>query len=143
MAQEAGTELWPFSLKGMESVIALLGHRGDSHLPLPKFHALLADIYALDEASEALGTAELERRLPVAALLISISLRNFAGSLNHFAVLSAWVIYFVYTVAALERHDAAGRGEASLEAARAAAYAAMGALNAEAMERVTFVEGDT
>lgn len=143
MAQRAGTDFWPFSLKGIEGVITMLGHRGDAPLPLPKVHAILSDIYALDETAELLGTPELERRLPVAALLISISLRNFADALNHYAVVSAWVLYFAYTVAALERHQAPGLAEPSLRAARDATYAALGCLASEATGREAWVEGQT
>ena len=143
MAQETGTTLWPFSLSGIEGVVALLAHRGDAHLPLLRLDAILSDIYKLELKAELLTEAELERRIPVAALLVSIALRNFAGSSNHYAVASAWALYFTYTVAALEHHGVRRCGEASLSAARDAAFAALGALTAEAVGRDRFVEGQT
>lgn len=143
MAQSAGTTLWPFSISGIQGVVALLAHRGDSHLPLPRLDAILRDIFQLDAEHESLTSSELERRIPVAALLVSISLRNFTDKLNHFAAVSAWVIYFAYTISAQERHRVPACGEASLVAASDAVFAALDALAAEAVSRDQFIEGQT
>jgi hypothetical protein len=46
----------------------------------------------------------LNRRITSAAVLIAVSLRNFSAQNNHFATLSAWVLFIAYAIGACERH---------------------------------------
>jgi hypothetical protein len=45
----------------------------------------------------------LERRATSTAILVAIALRNFGIQQNHFAVITAWLLYALYTIAACER----------------------------------------
>ncbi|TPG57376.1 hypothetical protein EAH89_10565 [Roseomonas nepalensis] len=143
MACGTGTSLWPFSVSGLEGVVAMLGHRGDDILPMPKVHALLADIYGL-EGDATIPPVELTRLVSSAAMLLSISMRNFASRQNHFAVLSGWTLYITYTVAAIEKHGvgSATRAENALAAARKSVLASLVDLLSEVCSRDDLVEGD-
>jgi hypothetical protein len=144
MALRTGTALWPFSFAGIEGLVAMLAHRGDTMLPIEKVHALLTDVLCLTPNSEAPKAADLERRLSSAAVLLSVSLRNFSGAANHYAVSSAWTIFFAYAVAAYERRSMqpSTRLNEVLRIARSASLDALADLADEACSRSAMSEGN-
>jgi hypothetical protein len=88
-AQSLGAALWPFGLADLGALIELLSHRGNDMLPLSKVDTLLSAMYRLAEKDKVLTQPELTRLVTSAALLISVSLRNFDNKENHFATISA------------------------------------------------------
>lgn len=105
MATRLGASLWPSEIEDLNVFLDLLVHRGDDLLPLAKFHRLFQRILRLEEtATKPLKVGELKRHITSAAMLTAVALRNFSAKDNHFATVSAWVMFSAYAISACERH---------------------------------------
>jgi hypothetical protein len=106
MATRLGSSLWPSELEDMNTLLELLVHRGDDLLPIDKLHRLLRRLLRLEDSdAQKIRAREVKRSVTSAAVLTAVALRNFSGKENHFAVLSAWVLFISYAIAACERHQ--------------------------------------
>lgn len=146
MAQELGHSLWPSELEEVKLLIEFFVEDGSNFLPIPKLHALLLQILKLgDDSGKTLRAADLRRRITSAAILVAVALKNSQACENHFAIISAWVIYCAYVVAVCERVGLSfeKNAAASFNLALDAIWESLTALAKETLERQVLVEGDT
>jgi hypothetical protein len=143
-AQSLGAALWPFGVTDLGALVELLSHPGSDMLPLSKVDTLLSAMYQLADAGRVPTNPELTRLVTSAALLISVSLRNFDNKENHFATISAWVLFIAYTIAACERAGLtpSEKIEGSIAGARVAIFDALTALSSETVGRKHVTEGE-
>jgi hypothetical protein len=134
MAVRLGSALWPSEIEDLDLLLGLMVHRGDDLFPVLKFHELLTKLLSLSVDSPRLGEAELKRRITSSALLTAVALRNFSLTENHFAAITAWVMFVTYSIAAGDRHERAYERVAkqSVEIAEAAIYGHLSLLCQEA-----------
>ena len=145
-ATKLGAALWPTEVADLGALVDLLSHRGDDILPAEKMHRLLTSMYRLagPDAEKVPTGNELQRLVTSAALLVAVATRNFAGAGNHFAIVSAWVLFGTYTIAACTRAGLTavdGILAESMAAARQAIFEAIGALVDELANRPNIIEG--
>jgi hypothetical protein len=142
-AQSLGAALWPFGVANLGALVELLSHPGNDILPLSKVDTLLSAMYHLAEEGKVATEPELTRLVTSAALLMSVSLRNFDNKENHFATISAWVLFVAYTIAACERagFSPTEKIEGSITGARLAIFDALTALSSETVGRKHLTEG--
>jgi len=98
-ALELESDFWPSELTELRTLLEILTHHGDELFPVEKLHKLLEPLFKMTPGEgEKVGDAEFSRRLSSAALLTAVALKPFSGCANHFAVVSAWVIFSVYAI---------------------------------------------
>jgi hypothetical protein len=142
-AQSLGAGLWPFGITDFGALIDLLSHPGEDILPLAKVDRVLSAMYGLTEKNTPRSAGELARMATSAAILVSVSLRNFDNKANHFATISAWVLFITYTIAACERAGVWHKKiEDSIAAARLAVFDTLAMLGSEVVGRRHHTEGD-
>lgn len=145
MASDMGHSLWPSEFEKMHLLIGLLAEEGHDKFPVPKLHDLLVDVLKLEEDSnDQLNAQALRRRITSAALLVSVALRNFQRKENHYASVSAWVLYCAYAIAACERHGCSflKNGRAAVDLALTSIRDTLISLAQEALISRWPVEGD-
>jgi len=142
-ANALGSSLWPFGVAALGALVDLLSHRGNDMLPLKKMHTLLSTMYRLGGETNPPAGRELQRLVTSAALLVAVSVRNFAAKENNFAIASAWILFSTYTIAACERAGTAPADKinGSLIGARQTVFDILSALADEAVSRRHLVEG--
>ncbi len=143
-ANELGAALWPFDIKNLNAFVELLAHDGRDEIPTGKLNVLLSKMYELESPDPLSAPRELERRATSAAILVAVALRNFGIQQNHFAIITAWLLYALYTIAACERAHIAITStiQNSVEVARQAILDSLSDLADEAMARRHLIEGD-
>ena len=99
-ARSLGYSLWPSEVDDISNLLKLLNCQGDEILPAKVFHRLLHSTLALDRG---LKRDELRRRLTSAGVMTSVALQSFSRKTNHFAEITAWVMFATYSVAAATR----------------------------------------
>lgn len=125
MAAELGTNLWPSDVSDLNLLLELLVHRGDDIFPAAKLHHLLHALLLLSETeTQPVTKAELARRITSSAILVSVSLRTFSLKENHFAALTAWIMFVTYAGAAMEKrsYQLSGPARRALELAKSTVY---------------------
>ena len=142
-ANALGPALWPFNIRNLNAFIELLAHDGRDELPIDKINVMLSAMYELEAPDPLARPLDLDRRVTSTAILIAVSLRNFGIRQNHFAIITAWVLYVTYTIAACERAGIAISDtiQNSIEAARQAIVTSLSDLSDEAMGKVHLIEG--
>lgn len=146
MASDLGHSLWPSEFRRMQLMLELLVEKGDDKLPISKLHDLLIDILKLEEGfSDTIKASELKRRITSSAVLVAVALRNFQNEANHYALISGWVLYCAYVIAACERHNLsfARNGKTAVELALASIWDSLVFLAEEILSRKVLVEGDS
>jgi hypothetical protein len=104
IARDLGYSLWPSELKQINLLLEILVEDGANLFPISKLHSLLIELLLLDENLEPrISAAEMRRRICSSAVLVSIALMNYQKSDNHFAIITAWIIFCAYVIAACER----------------------------------------
>lgn len=136
-AKTLGTSLWPSELGNINILLELLVWDGEDQFPIDKLHDLLRPLLLLDEDAEPPSTASVQRRVTSAALLTSVSLRNFSLSSNHVACITAWTFFAGYAIASATRWDVKNDRtvEATIEQALGAIFFHLSSLTAELRER--------
>ena len=145
MAHDLGHSLWPSEFKRVNLLIGLLAEDGNDKFPVEKLHDLLIDVLKLEENSRPkLKAPELKRRITSAALLVAVALRSFQQTGNNFALVSAWVLYCAYAIAACDRHgfSFAKNAKAAVELALTSTRDALISLAKETLSSKFPLEGD-
>jgi len=104
-SKDLGTSLWPSEIEDIDKLLNLLVWNGNDQFPEQEIHDLLVPLLGLSPGDARLNAAALKRRITSAAIITSVSLRNFTLKNNHFAELKAWIIYSYYSIAACGKHD--------------------------------------
>jgi len=144
-AKELGSSLWPSELENVNQLLDMLVADGREIFDIEKFHQLLTPVLGLSTQGEkALASAGMKRRITSAAILTGVSLRNFAIAENHFAHITAWVMFCAYAIAACERYsfNYARNAHASVQIAMAAIFNALKDLCEELRTRRNLIEGE-
>ena len=145
MASDLGHSLWPSEFEEVHLIVELLVEKGNDKFPVPKLHDLLVHMLGLQEDSHGkMKAGEMRRRVTSAAVLVAVALRNFQHKENHWAIISAWVLYCAYVVAACERHKLsfAKNGQAAVELALTTIRDTLISLAGEVFAREWITEGD-
>jgi hypothetical protein len=146
MANRLGHALWPTEIPQLSHLLEMLVEDGGGLFPTERAHLMLREMLGLVEENPppSWSAAEIQRRITSAALLISVSLRNFEARDNHFAVISAWVQFAAYSVACCERLEAdfASQAASAVEISLTRVRDALIDLAAEAVSRENLLEGD-
>lgn len=143
-AKGLGASLWPSEMAKFKELLELFLHDGCDLLPMQRLEGILGQIMHLKSEDTPLRAAGLQRAVPSAALLTGIATHHFAETGNHFAMASAWCLFFVGSVSAFERSGKVLRGKAkeSLALAESAVKDSLIALWDEVQNRSHLVEGD-
>ncbi len=97
--KEFGTALWPSELRDTRALLELFLSDPSDILPTEKLSQLLLQILAIDPSEKSPTKPEFERLVTSAALLTGIATSPFAERENHFAVVSAWTLFVITTIA--------------------------------------------
>lgn len=138
-------DFWPSEIPELHRMFKLLASNGNEQPPFELLHDLLVPILLLDRPEgEKAGVAEVRRRITSAALILSVCMRAFSQRQNHYAVVSAWVLYVTYATAACERygHDVATLAGPSVAIATDTVLRALFDLAEEASRREHHIEGN-
>lgn len=143
-ANELGPALWPFDIKNLNAFVELLAHDGRDEFPTAKLHIILSNMYHLNSLEALNGVHGLERRVTSTAIMVAVALRNFGIQQNHLALITAWLLCAVYTIAACERAQITITTtiQHSLDAARQAILESLSDLADEALAKQHLIEGD-
>ncbi len=136
-----GHSLWPSEIEDFSNLIKLLNCAGDEIFPAAIFDPLLRHTLRMHEIVKS---SELRRRITSAAVLTSVALNSFSQRKNHFAEITAWMMFATYTIAACEKNDLdfKNTGEEAFLMARGAIHGLLGQLCDEISERGILTEGD-
>jgi hypothetical protein len=144
-AKDLGTSLWPSELTDSRLLLELYLADPKDILPVPKLAQLIGKILAIDsEGAKFSSKAAFHRAATSAALLTGIACSSFGEVENHFAIVSAWVLFSIMIIAAGEKHQYRIE-KAALETIKLAEGAVADALSRllnEVLERKYLVEGD-
>jgi hypothetical protein len=140
-AKDLGVDLWPSELEHVSILLELLVENGRHLLPIGKFHNLVATSLGLN-APKRIPRPILQRRIHSAGVLVGIALKNFSASDNHWAIISGWVLYASYVIAACERFDVSykNNGAGAVNIALEAILMQLAQLCSEATERTSLIE---
>jgi hypothetical protein len=145
MAKRLGHSLWPTEIPQVHLLLQMLVEDGRNMFPLERGNSMLVQMLGLSSGRRPKwSAAEVRRRITSAALLTSLSLKNFEASDNHVAKIAAWVQFAVSAIGATERFglNFQRNAEAAVVIAETAIRDALMDLANEAAERRVFVEGD-
>jgi len=143
--QEYGASLWPSELEDVNKLLNLLVKDGKEHYPFDLASEVLKDVLLLeDDVAIKVSSNEIGRRITSAALLATITLRNFYRERNYYSIICGWCMYAAHVIACIERHVKSynKNAKAAIEIAMASIYAALSDLCDEIKERRHLVEGD-
>lgn len=140
-ANDLGLALWPSEMQDFGNLVKLLNYDGDEILPARILDSLLQNTLRLQHAVPA---PELRRRITSAAIMTAVALHSFSRKQNHFAEITAWVMFSTYTIAAYEKNGLNFKKDAeeAVMTARDAIYGLLGELCEELRDRGTLAEGD-
>ena len=143
-SQKLGARLWPSELSEFNALLQLLLCDGKDLYPVHILHRLLVKILFLAREKHAVTSDEMRRRVTSAALITGISLQNFHREQNHYALITAWTMFFAYAAGCCERYRLPNdkRITATLNLAEDEIYGSLWALCREAQSRTHLVEGD-
>jgi hypothetical protein len=146
MANRLGEALWPTEIDQTHLLLEMLVEDGAGLFPAERANLLLSELLGLGGKSPPKwSAANVRRRITSAALLTSLSLKNFDTKRNHFAVASAWTQFSLAAVAACSRFDISfdRNGRAAVDVATTAIRDALVDLATEVLGRETvLIEGD-
>lgn len=144
-ATNIGAELWPTKIESINKLLQLLVEDGKNHFDTEKLHHLLCDMFELDENSTSKVSANsIRERISSAAILTSVSLKNFELEKNHFEIIIAWTMFSTYSMAACEKHNKSFKrnAEPAVVVAREKVLQSLGELISEVRAREHLVEGN-
>jgi hypothetical protein len=104
-AKSLDTSLWPSELKDTKILFEILTYSGKELFPIEKLDQLLLKLLHLQNDQTSLSEAEFNRRASSAALLNAICLTSFSKQSNHWAIVTAWVLFSVYLVGSAEKSN--------------------------------------
>ena len=143
-ANDMGVALWPSELKDINNILSLMTLNGKDIWPNEVYHKLLVPLLGLDENENINSQTELKRKITSAALLTSMCLKNFEIENNHLAIITAWITFSAYTVAACQKQgfDYPRTGMPSVLISEQRIFQALFELCEEITSREHLVEGD-
>lgn len=138
---DLGLALWPSEMQDFGNLVKLLNYEGDEIFPASVFDPLLQNTLRLQHDVPA---PQLRRRITSAAIMTAVALHSFSRKQNHFAEITAWMMFAAYTIAACEKNglDFKKDAEEAVLTARDAIYGLLGELCEELRGRGTLAEGD-
>jgi hypothetical protein len=141
LAKDLGLALWPSEMEDFGNLVKLLNCEGDEIFPAEIFDPLLQNTLRLPHNVPA---PDLRRRITSAAIMTAVALHSFSRKRNHFAEITAWMMFATYTIAACEKNglDYKKDAEEAVLTARDAIYGLLGQLSEELRDRATLAEGD-
>jgi len=142
---DLGLNLWPSELEDLNTLLQLLVTDGTEIFPVNLLHKLLAPLLYLTTHIKGTPKAiSLKRKITSAAILTSVALKNFELEKNYFAIISAWVTYCAYVMAACDRFSYSynNNGKKAVEIAYRLIFKNLSDLCDELRERKHFVEGN-
>lgn len=146
MASRLGHSLWPTEIQQTHLLLEMLVERGDGLYEFERANRMLRAILGLEAGARPnWSAAEVRRRITSAAILVSLSLKNYDARQNHFASISAWVQFSAAAIAACERFQISfeRNARAAVDIALIGIRDALIDLAREALERdPPLVEGD-
>jgi hypothetical protein len=145
MAEELGHSLWPTEIGQIHLLLEMLVEQGNGDFPIKRANSMLADVLGLQPGNKPkFSAANLRRRVTSAALMTSISLKNFSRNENHVAIVAAWTQYCVAAIAACNRHNFSFDKNAAVavKIVEMAIKDSLVDLAAEVIDRRDLVEGD-
>lgn len=140
-ANSLGLSLWPSEIADFGGLVKLLNCAGDEIFPADTFDPLLQHTLRMHESVKA---SELRRRVTSAAIMTALALQSFSRRKNHFAEITAWILFATYTIAACEKNGLDFRkiGADAVLTARGAIYNLLAHLCDEVSNRSILSEGD-
>lgn len=143
-AIDLGSSLWPSEIEDIDNLLNLLVWEGDDNFPEEGLHKLLIPLLRISPNDARISAADLKRRITSAALITSVSLRNFSRQDNHFAQTKAWIIFIAYAIAACEKHQHSFKRNAqkAVEIAEDTIFDSLADLCEELVERNKLIPGD-
>lgn len=144
-AKSLGSALWPSELTDVNALLELMIYNGQSQPPIQKLHHILARSLRLNEDDRRFASqAEYGRHVTSTAILVSLATRSFQANQNHYAILSAWVLFCAYVIASAKRwgFEYASGGLSSVEVAKDAVFFALESLCSEVEGHDVLLSGD-
>lgn len=140
-SKSLGLSLWPSEIEDFGNLVRLLNYKGDEMFPAHVFDPLLQHTLRFDKEVKS---GELARRVTSAAIMTAVALHSFSNRKNHFAEVTAWIMFIAYVIAACEKNkiDYVKHCKEAVLVAREGIYDLLGQLCEEASERKVLVEGD-
>lgn len=140
-ALSMGLSLWPSEMEDFGNLVKLLNYSGNEMFPARILDPLLRNTLCFDREVKA---ADLGRRVTSAAVMTAVALHSFSRRRNHFAEITAWIMFITYSIAACEKNgvDYAKHCKGAVLTARDGIYDLLGQLCEEASERKILYEGD-
>lgn len=139
-AQSLGLSLWPSEMADFGNLMKLLNYRGDETFPAQIFDPLLLNTLRFEDEVKP---QELARRATSAAVMTAVALHSFSHMRNHFAEITAWIMFITYVMAACEKNGVTHSNcQEAVLVARDGIYDLLGQICYEASERKIITEGD-
>ena len=140
-AKNLGLALWPSEMEDFGNLLKILNFGGDEIFPAEVFDPLLQNTLRFNHV---VPPAELRRRITSAAIMTAVALHSFSRKRNHFAEITAWVMFSTYTISACEKNGLNFKKDAeeAVRIARDAVFALLAQLCEELRDRTTLAEGD-
>lgn len=145
MAKTLGHALWPQEIGQINLLLQMLVEDGRGFFPFDRANSMLGEVLGLTpDTRPKPAAAELKRRITSAAVMTSLSLKNFEAANNHYASIVAWTQYACAVIATCERFGISfsNSGAAAVEIALTGIKDALTDLAQEATGRKYLVEGD-
>jgi hypothetical protein len=145
MAKRLGQALWPTEIAQLSMLLEMLVEDGADQFQIERAHHMLREVLGLSEREEPTWSgAELSRRITSAALLTSLSLKNYEARENNYAIVAAWTQFAAYSIAACDRLnlDFSATARSAVTIAGTRIFDALVDLAKEALERKVLLEGD-
>lgn len=142
---EMGLNLWPTELEDLNGLLQLLVWKGNDIFPINLLHDLLAPLLCLTNEIKTKPNAYiLQRRITSASILTAVSIKNFNLEKNYFAIISAWVLYCAYVIAACNRfkYSYNNNGKKAIDIAIKAIFDNLSGLCDELIEKKYYIEGN-
>lgn len=144
-ADELGYTLWPSEYDDIETLLQLLTYDGKSQYPVSKIDILLRHLLEIDGGKPYLNAPKLKRRISSAAILTSISIKNFYLNKNYFAIIVALTTLCTYAIASCCYHKQSFKKTCyqTLQITKIAIFDTLISLTEEVLSRQDLLEGDS
>lgn len=140
-SKSLGQSLWPSEIEDFGNLVKLLNYEGNEIFPAKIFDPLLRNTLCFHKAVKV---DEMRRRVTSAAIMTSLALHSFSRRRNHYAEITAWMMFVSYAIAACEKNNVsfARNCREAVLVARDGIYDLLGLICTELINRKTLAEGD-
>jgi len=141
---DLGASLWPSELDELNEILNLMVLDGSEEFPVERLDRILTSVLRVRETDKKLKADDFRRRVTSSALLVGLVSGRFANRKNHWALISAWVLFCVHAIGASEKHSLSYSKNASgaIEIALSEIFDRLVFLFDEVKDRECWVEGD-